>query len=223
MQVVLALLVFLSSTAIAAEQKSGRSALLAPFGGASTRLLDAYSGLPPLLPQNFPLPRLILTSTVTPRLRLMRRLPNVEGGSIGCTVGLDGAAHVDATARDPLVGGKFEWSSGAPSRLSWCKMWLFPGLTDAATRVELRCSTEGEAELKLGLMGRTRPRGLSLVHRIPVPIAGVSNCKCDLDVGATLLVPAELKLGSGSGLRALAEAAQIEADVDKLDLCIELQ
>ena len=48
------------------------------------------------------------------------------------------------------------------------------------------------------------------------------NTKCSIDIGATLQVPAELTLGNGNGLRQFCEAAQVEADLDCLDLSVEL-
>jgi hypothetical protein len=208
---------------VSAEKKPG-ARLLAPFGGVKppSQLLDAFSGLPPSAPsRRLPIPRLILSSSVLPRLRLRRALPMVDGGAVRVTLGLDGSAQMDITARDPIIGGQLEINSGG--RLGWRKLWLFPGLTDAATRVDVGVSTDEGVVLKLGLMSRDRAKGLRLVHRVPVPSGFMpSNTSCSIDVGATLQVPAELKLGSGSGLRALGEAAQVEADLDCLDLCVEL-
>lgn len=217
-----AIWVWLLTCSANAEKKRG-ARLLAPFGGVKppSHLLDAFSGLPPSSPGNLPFPQLILSSSVNPRLRLRKALPQLEGGALGCTIGLDGRAQLEAMAQDPVIGGRIEINSRG--HIGWSKLWLFPGLTDAATRVHLGCSTDRGLELKLGLMSRERPRGLRLIHRVPMPIAFTPrNTKCSIDIGATLQVPAELTLGNGNGLRQFCEAAQVEADLDCLDLSVEL-
>ena len=209
--------------ALADASKDSRGpTLLAPLGsGAQSHTLDPHNNLPPPPPKGKLRPRLILSSSVRPKLKLLRRIPRVDGGAIGCTLGVDGSAVLHATARDPVLGGQVEWNGN--SHIEWKKLWLFPGLTDAATRVEVRCSTDAGAEIKLGLMSRARPRGLSLVHRLALPIPGLPpNVRCAVDMGATLLVPPELAIGTQGGLRAFAAAAQLEADLDRLDVCVEL-
>ena len=48
-------------------------------------------------------------------------------------------AHLETTWHDPRLGGQL--SLRDLSTLEWRKTWLFPGIADAATRVEVRdCS-----------------------------------------------------------------------------------
>ena len=45
-------------------------------------------------------------------------------------------AHLETTWHDPRLGGQL--SLRDLSTLEWRKTWLFPGIADAATRVEVR-------------------------------------------------------------------------------------
>lgn len=164
--------------------------------------------------------------SASPRLRLRKRIPKVDGAHIGCSVGLDGVAHFDAALREPWLKGRVELTR---ERVEWRKMWLFPGLVDAATRVELRSALDlrdghTSSELRLGLRG-IRPRGLSLVHRVPIRNVRVGQlaCDCSVDVGATLVVPEELKLGlSGCTVDNSLHSTKVDIDFDRLDLCVEV-
>jgi hypothetical protein len=225
------------------DRQSSSSGSLPPFGTASPpSTLEAFSGLPPSTPPQ-PLDRLSFGWSARPRVRVRKQLPEqairvrgreylFQGFVIGCTVESRGAS-LEARLRDPVLGGQIELCSG--SRIEWSKLWLFPGLSDAATRVEVRTGFDlragrAQGELKLGLRG-VRKRGLSLVRRVPFARGKPSGDEearvgsgphCSVDVGATLTLPDELKLGTEGGLRALSEAAHVEMDIDTLDLIVEL-
>ena len=111
--------------------------------------------------------------------------------------------------------------------LEWSKLILFPGLFDAATKIELRSSIDlrsgkSMAEAKLGLCRRFRAAstGLGLVHGIPLG----SDSGLGVDVGACLAVPEELRIATtgGAGLRELADAAHFHVDIDRLELVVDL-
>ena len=196
--------------------------VVAPFGAfAVPRLLNPFSGhLPPSPPPAFPCPRLVPLWRVRPRLRLTKRF---QRGSVTCTCDIDGNPHLEMRVREPLLGGHVELDSGS-ARLVWCKLWLFPGLTDAATRLELRSSLDmrsgrSDSEVRLRLRGvrRDGANGLRLVHRVPM------SSRVSLDAGASLTLPDELRLSTdgSSDLRALA-STQVELLVDQLDLRVEV-
>ena len=74
-------------------------------------------------------------------------------------------------AEDVWRGGDLSLSD--MSQLQWSKMWVFPGLSDAATRVEARCKLDlktgqPDLRLKLGLRRRFAQPGMSFVHDIPI-------------------------------------------------------
>ena len=131
-------------------------------------------------------------------------------------------ADISVIVQDPLLGGRVELEG--TGQASWRKLWLFPGLSDAATRVEVRSSVNlrtgrAHGEVKLGLRG-LRPEAknsLRLVHRERL------RHNLDLDAGATLTLPDELRLAtSSSDMRQLFDDASVELDLDQLDLCVNL-
>ena len=217
--------------AACARCESSRNApapVVAPFGAARlTNLLNPFSGhLPPSPPTAIQWPRVTTLWNVAPRLRVTKRIFDGRG-SVTCTLSEGGTAQLDAAVREPLFRGEVQLDGGT-SKLTWCKLWLFPGLSDAATRVELRSaldlrSGKCHAEVNLGLRGARREatkNSLRIVHRQPVHGGGVVN----VDAGALLTLPDELRLatdGTG-GLRALATKARMEVEVDQLDVCIEI-
>ena len=102
--------------------------------------------------------------------------------------------------------------------------WFFPGLTDAATRVELATSVDlqtgrVDARLRLGLRRRFSSKGLSLVHALPLD---GSHGRCKLDIGATLSMPEELELTSDDlrERRNSLRDVKLGIDFDRLDLRI---
>ena len=195
--------------------------LVSPFGAFSTaRLLNPFSDHAPLPPPPS-LRLIILRCSLTPRLRLIKRLTRLRG-ALTCTCAADGKAHLSVIVQDPLLGGRVELEG--TGQASWRKLWLFPGLSDAATRVEVRSSVDlrtgrAHGEVKLGLRGlrhETKNR-LRLVHRERL------RHNLDLDAGATLTLPDELRLAtSSSDMRQLFDDASVELDLDQLDLCVNL-
>jgi len=72
---------------------------------------------------------------------------------------LDRSTSFETKISDVFLGGSITVTN--LSRLEWTKMWLFPGLTDAATRVELRSTFDlstgrGDAELRYGAASGAR-------------------------------------------------------------------
>ena len=207
--------------------------LLAPFGGAGGRLLEPNSAPPAqqgASTDSGAPPMVQVSGSASPRLKLRKRIPTMDGAHVGCTIELDGATHFDAAVREPWLRGRVELKG---QRVEWRKMWLFPGLVDAATRVELRSAVDlrdgrARSEFRLGLRG-VRSTGLSLVHRVAVGSGRVGpwTCDCSVDVGATLVVPDEftLSLSGGDGGGNVEETirdARISADFDRLDVCLDL-
>jgi hypothetical protein len=152
---------------------------------------------------------------------VIKRLTRFRG-AVMCTCAVDGKTHIGAIVQEPLLGGRMELEG--TGKASWRKLWLFPGLSDAATRVEVRSSVDlrtgrAHGEVKLGLRGlrhETKNR-LRLVHRERL------RHNLDLDARVTLTLPDELRLATDSnGMRQLVNDARVELDLDELDLCINL-
>jgi len=141
----------------------------------------------------------------------------------------------ETTWRDKWVGGELALSD--LSQLQWTKAWFFPGLSDAATRVEARCAVDlrtgqPDLELKLGLRRRFAKPGISLVHDIPLD---GKRGHAKLSVGSTITVPEELQLtgadvaaaakakrdGKEAEAMALLKQAYFDVDIDRLDLLLE--
>lgn len=204
--------------AAVASNRAEQQRVVAPAGAFSmSRLLNPFSGhLPSPPPPAFPLPNVVPLWRVRPRLRLTKQLGR---GSVSCIYAVDGKTQVNARIREPLLDGHVELDSQT-ARLTWSKLWLFPGLTDAATRVELRSvldlrgwRTESELRLRLRGVQREGANQLRLVHRVRV------SQRASLDAGASLTLPDELRIGT-DGKHSLA--AQVEILVDQLDLCVDL-
>lgn len=109
---------------------------------------------------------------------------------------LEKEATFEASWRDVWLGGELSLSD--LSQLKWSKTWIFPGLADAATRVEVKSTLDlktarPDVRFKLGLRRPFAPPGLSFVH--DVPLDG-KNGKAKLSVGATVTVPVELQLSA---------------------------
>ena len=236
----LSLLFFTLAPHLVAAKSEPAPEIVAPFGGMSVpRLLNPFSGhLPPSPPPPLTFrSRIESKINVRPRLKLTKRSSDLKS-VITCTMTPDG--HVEtlyAATREPLLNGLVSLDT-AEEQLSWSKLWLFPGLTDAATRLELRSAIDlrtgkASSEVKLGLRGvrKVGPNSLRIKQRLP--LAGVEapgrlrNIKLQVgvDAGATLTLPHELRLGAGEGTPSLGEfarAAKLEVDVDTLDLCVDL-
>jgi len=171
-------------------------------------------------------PRFKVTSTVQPVLKLRKRLGALGSAlTLGCDYNLlDRTASFDTSWRDSVMGGELSLKNLSSVELR--KIWLFPGLFDAATKVEMLSSVDlktgrADAQLKLGLRRRVSRRGLSLVHAVSLD-GGQGHLS--LDVGATLLVPDELSL-SADDVRTRSfsslDAATFHVDFDRLDIRVE--
>jgi len=161
-----------------------------------------------------------------PKLKLRKRLrARGQSFTVGCDYNVpDRSASFEASWRDSKIGGRLTLKN--LDQLEWTKTWIMPGLTDAATRVEVQSQLDlrtgkTDAMLKLGLRRRMSKPGLSLVHEIAVD--GTQG-HLKLDVGATFLFPEELKLTAAdvrSGSSASLQSARVEVDFDRLDLRVE--
>ncbi len=181
-----------------------------------------------------PLQVLALSSSVTPGLRLRarmsRRISLDYEMDLGLPTSIDlSSAVVGASWREPFAGGKVAVrapaASDADPTLEWSKLWVVPGLFDAATRLQLRSTLNlrtgvADADLRLGLRRRERGPGLHLVHRIPVERSGG---RCAVDVGATFTVPAEVRVSARGGLDdELRSEHLVKAELDKINLCFDV-
>ena len=126
--------------------------------------------------------------------------------------------------KDTVVGGDLSLQN--LTLLVWKKTWLLPGLTDAATKVQVRSfwnlkTGQADARVSLGLRRRFSPQGLSLVHSVPVDAHG----RCTLDRGCTVTVPEELQVTARhlveSSHSAVLPAPRFCVDFDRLDLCLD--
>lgn len=135
-------------------------------------------------------PRLKLSCAVRPCIKLRK---SIEALGTTLSFGADyhvreKEAHFETTWHDPRLGGQL--SLRDLSRLEWRKTWLFPGLADAATRVEVRSTldlrtAQPDVRLKLGLRRSFASSSMSFVQ--DVPLDG-SDGHCKVSVGATLTV-----------------------------------
>ena len=226
----IALTLFLVVGRVQADRSKESPPIVAPFGASRVaHLLNPFSGhLPPSAPPAFAWPPVDTIWSVKPRLRITKHFRE-PSGAVTCTVRHDGSTQLEAKVREPLLGGDLRLEGGT-SRLTWCKLWLFPGLTDSATRIELRSAFDlstgkGHSEVKLGLRGLRREQGpknsLRLVHRQPVSGGDVVN----VDAGALLTLPDELRVstdGTG-GLRARLSKPLVEIEADQLDVCVDFR
>lgn len=204
---------------------STREGLLAPFGSASVRQLLEPLSLP--LSQGSAAnaqPKLLFHSNVSPRLQVRRRSNFLDGAHVGVTLDLSGAATLDAAACEPWLNGIV---SITRERCEWRKLWMFPGLLDAAMHIEL-CSAidlrsgRHRGDMKLGLRGVRRTE-VGLVHRVPLGTRqlGPCSCSCGVNVGVMLMVPNELRISLGD-TDGLLRDARFEAHFNQLDLVIEV-
>eukprot|EP00316_Scyphosphaera_apsteinii_P017476 CAMPEP_0119323720 /NCGR_PEP_ID=MMETSP1333-20130426/61404_1 /TAXON_ID=418940 /ORGANISM="Scyphosphaera apsteinii, Strain RCC1455" /LENGTH=178 /DNA_ID=CAMNT_0007331237 /DNA_START=83 /DNA_END=622 /DNA_ORIENTATION=+ len=176
-----------------------------------------------------------------PLLKLRKRL-NTLGTTVSLGCDYDVFSRVvtfDTTWCDSIVGGELSLSNFA--QLEWRKVWLFPGLSDAATRIELSSSFDltsrcADAKLRVGLRRKFSKRGLSFVHTMPLD-GKTGHCK--LDLGASLTVPNELQLtdadvrdaarrltrrgfGTGSTPPFAGPEMNFALDLDRLDIRLDL-
>uniref|UniRef100_A0A7S0JET2 Uncharacterized protein n=1 Tax=Calcidiscus leptoporus TaxID=127549 RepID=A0A7S0JET2_9EUKA len=159
-------------------------------------------------------------ATVTPRVHVSKHTE-----CLGCALTVaaeydlaERAVSYEASLEERLAGGAISMRNQS---VTWTKAWFFPGLTDAMTRLELHTSFDvrtgrADGRLRLGLRRRFSPKGLSLVHSLPVDREG----RCKLEVGATLTVPDDLELSSDDVLagRNSLRDARFGIDVDHLVL-----
>ena len=210
---------------VVAAVGSTREGLPPPFGSASVRqLLEPLS-----LPRSQGTaatgqPKLLFHSNVSPRLQLRRRTKFLDGAHVGITLDLSGTATLDAAAREPWLNGIV---SITRERCEWRKLWMFPGLLDAAMHIELCSAVDLRSgrrcgDMKLGLRG-VRRNELGLVHRVPLGTRrlGPCSCSCGVNVGMMLMVPDELKISLGD-TDTLLRDAHFEAHFNQLDVVIEV-
>uniref|UniRef100_A0A7S3T775 Uncharacterized protein n=1 Tax=Emiliania huxleyi TaxID=2903 RepID=A0A7S3T775_EMIHU len=185
---------------------------------------------PPSAPALSEGPSLRARVSARPRLKVLKRL-QAKGNRLllGGSCDSAGRCSFEAKCAEPLLGGTIALSGRS---LRWSRLWLLPGLADAATRVEV-CSAvdlrtgKPDAELRLGLRRAFSKRGLSLVHAVPLSLplggeqeGGGRSPPLRLEVGATLDVPAEVTL-SARDPRAALRSARFSVDIDRADLCVE--
>ena len=175
---------------------------------------------------NFPpLPIFRADVTAKPTLKIRKRLAALGtkltlGGDVDL---LERTVAGEASWEDAALGGELSLSASADERLlRYRKTWFFPGLTDAATRVEVTSSLDlhtmrGDAELKVGLRRKFARRGVGIVHTLDLA-QGVRA-----DVGATLHLPDEVSVVSvGRGADAPPRPPlAVEVDLDRLDLRLD--
>ena len=176
--------------------------------------LDAGGG-------NFPpLPIFRADVTAKPTLKIRKRLAALGtkltlGGDVDL---LERTVAGEASWEDAALGGELSLSASADERLlRYRKTWFFPGLTDAATRVEVTSSLDlhtmrGDAELKVGLRRKFARRGVGIVHTLDLA-QGVRA-----DVGATLHLPDEVSVSVGRDDAPARPPLAVEVDFDRLDL-----
>lgn len=178
-------------------------------------------------------PRVKLSCGVKPCIKLRK---SIEALGTTLSFGADyhvreKEAHFETTWHDPRLGGQL--SLRDLSTLEWRKTWLFPGIADAATRVEVRSTldlqtAQPDVRLKLGLRRSFASSGMSFVQDVPLDGA---DGHCKVSVGATVTVPDELQLSAADvpavvrrGRAAdvpLLNQAYVAVDLDRLDLLIE--
>ena len=119
---------------------------------------------------NFPpLPIFRADVTAKPTLKIRKRLAALGtkltlGGDVDL---LERTVAGEASWEDAALGGELSLSASADERLlRYRTTWFFPGLTDAATRVEVTSSLDlhtmrGDAELKVGLRRKFARRGVA--------------------------------------------------------------
>ena len=149
-------------------------------------------------------PRVKLTSNLRPCIKLRK---SIEALGQTLSFGADyhvreKEAHFETTWHDPRLGGQL--SLRDLSTLEWRKTWLFPGIADAATRVEVRSTldlqtAQPDVRLKLGLRRSFASSGMSFVQDVPLDGAD-GHCKVAVArVRARARVRPGLGLGSGPG------------------------
>ena len=118
-------------------------------------------------------PQLKLKYSAAPHLKLRKKLSVLKTRLVvGADYDLaDRVATFETTWKDELLGGDLSLKN--LTLITWRRTWLFPGLTDAATKVEVRSwlnlqTGRADAEVKLGLRRRFSKKGLSLVHSLPL-------------------------------------------------------
>ena len=126
-------------------------------------------------------PRVKLSCGVKPCIKLRK---SIEALGTTLSFGADyhvreKEAHFETTWHDPRLGGQL--SLRDLSTLEWRKTWLFPGIADAATRVEVRSTldlqtAQPDVRLKLGLRRSFASSGMSFVQDVPLDGAD-GHCK----------------------------------------------
>ena len=187
--------------------------------GCESRLLPPFTGATAVPSPPSPPPQpLTLKLSARPRLKLRKRLGDV---TVACARDVSGGPlSVEASCPAPsVVGGQLNL---AGSTAEWRRMWLLPGLADAATKITLLTHVDlrtghAHGEVSLGLRRKVTSSGLRLVHRQCI------GGPCHVDIGATLALPNELRITtSGGTLCEFVDAARVEVDVDQAEICLAL-
>ncbi|EOD08261.1 hypothetical protein EMIHUDRAFT_208370 [Emiliania huxleyi CCMP1516] len=177
---------------------------------------------PPSAPALSEGPSLRARVSARPRLKVLKRL-QAKGNRLllGGSCDSAGRCSFEAKCAEPLLGGTIALSGRS---LRWSRLWLLPGLADAATRVEV-CSA---VDLRTGKPDAELRRGLSLVHAVPLslPLGGEQARLRETALeargtrAARANVPAEVTL-SARDPRAALRSARFSVDIDRADLCVE--
>ena len=173
-----------------------------------------------------------VTSSISPVVKLRKKVQ-----AMGTTLSLSCAYHTvdrlatfETTWRDSFIGGELSVTDNL-QQVQWRKMWLLPGLSDAATKIEVVSAFDlrtlrADARVRLGLRRRFSKAGISLAHL--VNLDGPDG-RAKLEVGATLLVPDELDVSalelieaSKSGVTDRLLQGTWAVDIDRFNLCLDL-
>ena len=113
-----------------------------------------------------------VTSSISPVVKLRKKVQ-----AMGTTLSLSCAYHTvdrlatfETTWRDSFIGGELSVTDNLQA-VQWRKMWLLPGLSDAATKIEVVSAFDlrtlrADARVRLGLRRRFSKAGISLAHLV---------------------------------------------------------
>jgi len=167
-----------------------------------------------------------LSCTAKPTLKL-RKTVKARGTDIklGADVREEDAC-ANASCEEPWLGGELSVqdvsvSGQASPYVEWRKDYELPGISDTATKVELRSTVDlktgtPDVGVKISLWKKQKA-GLSFEKEIP--IEGTEG-HVKAAVGTCLYIPNEVGLAA-TDLKKGAKMPFVAADIDKLDLVVE--